>query len=102
NAGTYAVDILYACPSEDVGAQFEVRLGESRLAGQVMRAHDPVARGQENDRAPRGTESLVKDFVPMRVGDITLAAGPGQLVLQATKIPGRQVMEVRGLWLHRK
>lgn len=102
NAGTYAVDIFYACPPKDVGSTIEVSLGAARLQSQVNQAHDPPARGQEHDRVPRATESLVKDFKPLRIGQIELEKGPGELTLRATEIPGAQVMEVRGLVLRRK
>lgn len=102
NAGRYDVEILYACPKKDVGAEFEVRFKESRLAGQVIQPHDPPARGNEHDRVPRDSESLVKDFAVMKVGQIELTAGRGSLELQATRVPGQQVMEVRAIHLIRK
>lgn len=101
-AGEFDVEILYACPQRDVGSKFEMRLGEARLQSQVTAAHDPPARGDEHDRVPRDTESLVKDFKPLPIGRIELAQGRGELTLQALEIPGKQVMEVRGLILRRK
>jgi len=99
--GRYAVDLLYACPEKDLGSEFEIRLGEAVLGEHVSKAHDPPARGAENDRVPRKGESLVKDFAEWPVGELTLAAGPGVLELRATRIPHSQVMEVRGLLLRR-
>ena len=53
----------------------------------------------EHDRAPRGQESLVKDFRPLKLGDINLNKGRGELKLQALKIPGQSVMDVRLIYL---
>lgn len=102
NAGKFDVEVLYACPAKDVGSTIELRLGTARLQSQVSEAHDPPARGNEHDRVPRDTESLVKDFIPLRIGQIDLEKGPGELTLRATEIAGNQVMEVRGLILRRK
>ncbi len=96
------MEILYACPAKDIGAEFEVRFKDAKLAGKVSQPHDPPARGNEHDRVPRDSESLVKDFAVMNVGQINLPAGRGTLELQATQIPGGQVMEVRTVHLIRK
>ncbi len=101
NEGDYSVEILYACPREDLGSEFELRFGHDVLLGKVTDSHNPPARGNEHDRVPRDSESLVKDFKAWDVGTIHLSQGTGQLTLQATKVAGKQVMEVRGLILHR-
>lgn len=102
NAGRYAVEILYACPKKDIGSEFELRFKDAKLLGAVTQPHDPPARGNEHDRVPRDSESLVKDFAVMSVGDIDLPAGRDKLKLQATTVSGGQVMEVRGVHLIRR
>ena len=67
----------------------------------MAEAHDPPLRGAEHDRVPRQGESYVKDFKPLRLGAVTLAKGRGPLTLRATEIPGKQVMDVRGVTLTR-
>lgn len=96
-AGTYQIEVQYTCPAADVGSEIEVSFGDARLIAQVSEAHDPPARGNENDRVEREGESLVKDFKRLQLGEISLPAGRGPLQLKALKIPGSQVMEVRGL-----
>jgi hypothetical protein len=49
----------------------------------------------EHDRVPRKGESYVKDFKPLRLGEIQLQPGRGLLTLRALKVPGKQVMDVR-------
>ena len=94
-AGRYEVVIHYTCPAADVGSLFEWSLGESRLAGRVTEAHDPPLTGAENDRTPRGSESYVKDFKPLRLGTVKLEKGRGTLTLRALEVPGKQIMDVR-------
>lgn len=97
--GKYELEILYACAPEDVGSTIEITLNGSRLEGNVSAPHNPPARGAENDRVPRKLESYVKDFKPLRVGIMELPSGRGELRLSAVRIAGREVMEVREVWL---
>ena len=96
-AGRFAVDVWYACPAADVGATVELAFGDARVTAKVTEPHDPPARGAEHDRVPRQGESYVKDFRPLRLGEVELPRGRGHLTLRATDIPGKQVMEVRGV-----
>ncbi len=97
--GQYRVEVLYACAPENVGATIAFRLGDAQLSRKVTEAHNPPARGDENDRVPRVGESLVKDFRPYSLGEVRLSRGRGELSLQATDIPGKQAIEVRGVVL---
>jgi arylsulfatase A-like enzyme len=100
-AGRYDVVINYTCPAADVGSTVELSLGERRLEGRVTEAHDPPLTGHEHDLASRGSESLVKEFKPLRLGVIELPRGRGLLMLRALEVPGKQVMDVRSLVLTR-
>ena len=96
-AGSYEVEVQYTCPAADVGSDVEVSFGDQRFTARITEPHNPPARGNENDRVTREGESLVKDFRRLRLGDFTLPASRGSLKLRALSIPGKQVMEVRGL-----
>jgi arylsulfatase A-like enzyme len=97
--GRYDVELLYTCPKESIGSTIELTFGGQRLSGTVSEAHDPPLRGREHDRVPRVGESYVKDFRPMTLGTIDLPAGAGSLRLQAPKVAGAVVMDLRGLTL---
>jgi len=99
--GDYDIELFYTCPDHSVGAEFEFTLGESILKGIITEGHDPQLMGMENDRVPR-TESYIKDFKPILVGTMFLKKGTGTLELQATKIPGEMVMDVRLLVFTKK
>jgi arylsulfatase A-like enzyme len=94
-AGRYEAIVHYTCAAKNVGAKIEVSLGEGRTAIAVTEAHDPPAYGKEHDRHDRGTESFVKDFKPLSLGELTLAKGRGTLTLKALEKPGPEVIEVR-------
>jgi arylsulfatase A-like enzyme len=98
--GWFDVEIYYTCPPQDTGSTFELSFGSSSVTGQITKGHDPPLRGMENDRIKRA-ESYVKDFKPLNIGRIFLEKGTGPLTLQATKIPGSQVMDFRLLIVKR-
>lgn len=98
--GTFAAELYYTCSEGSEGATVELRLDEQHVAARVPAAHDPPLYGMEQDRTPR-IESYVKDFVPMKLGTITLARGAGTLTLRALEIPAEEVMDFRLLVLRR-
>jgi arylsulfatase A-like enzyme len=99
SAGKYEAVIYYTVPAADVGSTVELSFQGSRLEGKILEAHDPPLHGAEHDRAPRGDESLVKDFMPLDLGEIELTKARGQLALRALQVPGKSVMDVRMIFL---
>ncbi len=98
--GQYEATVYYTCPEADLGSTVELSFNGSRLEGSVSVANDPPLLGAERDRSPRETESYVKDFKPLRLGVFDLKSGRGELTLQALKVPGKQVMDVRMVLLN--
>jgi len=97
--GKYEAVIYYTVPAADVGSTVALDFQGNRLEGKVAVVNDPPLHGTEHDRAPRGPESLVKDFKPLDLGEIDLKKGRGELTLRASKIPGKSVMDVRLMYL---
>lgn len=97
--GRYRAEVYYTCPQADVGSTIELRLGDQAVTRVVDEPHDPPLYGDNHDRASRGSESLVKDFRPLPMGELTLPATRGALTLRALKVAGGQVMDVRGVVL---
>jgi hypothetical protein len=97
--GNYDAVIYYTCPKDDIGSTVELSFNKSRVQGKVSESHDPPLVGAEFDRVPRGGESYVKDFRPLRIGTFRLEKGRGELTLRALDVPGRQVMDMRAVML---
>jgi hypothetical protein len=98
-SGRYEAVVHYTCAAADVGVTIELSCGDGRATCKVTEAHDPPLRGAENDRVPRKGESLVKDFKPLRIGELELRQGRGLLTLRALEVPGKGVIDVRALTL---
>lgn len=98
--GKYEVDIYYTTTSENVGGTFELSFAGKTVNGKISEAHDPPLLGKENDRSER-TESYVKEFKPLSIGQIYLKKGKGTFALKATNIPGKQLMDFRVMMLRR-
>jgi len=94
-SGRYEAVVYYTCAPADVGSTFELSFNGAEVQGKVSEAHDPPLLGAENDRTPRGGESYVKDFKPLRLGVLEMKQGRGELALRASDIAGTQVMDLR-------
>ena len=98
--GQFEVNLYYTCKESDIGSIVELSLGNSRIANRISEPNSSDLHGMENDRVPR-MESYVKDFKPMKLGNIILKKGKGTLTLRATEIPGNQVADFRLLHFKR-
>jgi len=98
-AGEFDVSIDYTCAAENVGSRVALTFGPSKLEATVNEAWDPpLYQNQDTIERPKG-ESRMKEFKTMTLGTISLDLGSGPLKLQATKIPGRGVIDLRRLTL---
>lgn len=99
NSGNYEVELFYTCPENDTGSNVKLSFNESNLEFEINEAfNSPLL--DDRDIYPR-MEGFVKEFYRKRVGTIYLEKGKGLLTLQATLIPGNQVMDFRLLLLRR-
>jgi len=98
--GTYAVEILYACPLKDEGATIEISFNDSKLITKVVQGWDPPLITDQDVIARPAAESIMKDFKILEAGKIKLLKGKGDLVLRALEIPGKEVMQVRAVNLN--
>lgn len=98
-AGRYAVTIDYTCPLPDAGSTIELSFNSARLTGKVAPGWDPpLYTNQDTLPRPAG-ESKMKEVRTLALGEITLPAGAGPLILRALEIPAQSVMDVRRVTL---
>jgi len=98
-AGRYEVVIDYTCPEPDAGSLVELSFQDSRLSGRVTPGwNPPLYTNQDTLPRPHG-ESQMKEFHPLKLGEISLEKGEAPLTLRALEIPGKSVMDVRRVTL---
>ncbi len=99
-AGNYEMQFHHTIARENLGATIEILMNNEKVAEFELKSEfNPPLRGMENDRVPRGSESYVKDFLPLKVGPIRLPAGTGDLKIRAKTIHGGTVADLRGISL---
>jgi hypothetical protein len=98
-SGRYAVTIDYTCPLADAGSTVELRLGDDTLTGKVQPGWDPPLYANQDTLPRPPAESQMKEFRTLELGEMTLAAGKGELTLRALHIPGQSVMDLRRVTL---
>ncbi len=91
--GLYEATVYYTCRPQDVGVRLRLSFGAHSIAANVTEAFDPPLKGAAEDRVPR-TESYMKEFRPLQLGELFLEAERGPLVLQAEFIPGEYAVDV--------
>jgi len=97
--GRYEVVVDYTCPEADAGSLVELSLANNRVTGRVSPGWDPpLFTNQDTLPRPAG-ESQMKEFRPLKLGEITLKKGQAPLTLRALEIPGKSVMDVRRVTL---
>ena len=99
-SGNYEMQFHHTIARENLGAMIEILMNNEKVAEFELKSEfNPPLRGAENDRVPRVSESLVKDFLPLKVGPIRLPAGTGDLKIRAKSINGGTVADLRGISL---
>jgi hypothetical protein len=100
STGTYEISIHYALPKGDEGTVLELSHNQSKIQYTITEPHEVQNRGHENDRVTR-RESYVKDFKEVKIGEMKLNKGKGELTLRALEIPGDTSIEFRLMMLKR-
>lgn len=93
-AGSYAVEVLYACPDREEGSMIEVSFQGEKRTGRIPTGWDGPLLDRQ-DRVPRKGESYMKEFRPLDLGTMHLRKGRGALTLGAVEIAKRTIGEIR-------
>ena len=92
---TYKAVIWYTCKKENTGCTMKLTADNGNsVSAKVTKAWDPPLIGKSFDRVVRKSESFVKDFKQLKLGNIQLDKGDGLLTLTASEIPGSSAVDV--------
>lgn len=95
-AGRYQVNIRYT--SADAGDAFKLVLNRSQISGTIPEAFNPPLIPSP-DRVKRTAESYEKEFRTLKVGEMRLEKGKGELKLLATELKGGKFADIRAVEL---
>ncbi len=98
-AGNYAVTLNYVCAPANVGAEFEVSVGDVSVQGVITAAHDPAFLPSP-DRVKR-IEVYEKEWKSLSVGTLAIPEGTTRLTVRALTKPGETVMDLKSVVLER-
>ena len=99
--GDYEVTVFYTCAEGNQGASIELSTAKgSRTQATVTEVFDPPLYDKSLERMAE-SHYFVKDFKPLSLGTLSLTKGRTILRLAATDIPGKGVIDVHSLELHR-
>ncbi len=76
-AGRYSLWVHCTAPDSAVGAKLRMDFNGKQVVGTIEKAFQSPLRGQANDRVPRKSESLMKDFQMAKLGLIELETRQG-------------------------
>ena len=80
--GLFEVEFYYACSELNIGSEIKLNFNESNIIGKIITANQTPLIGMNHDKVIR-EESYTRNFMPMKLGEINLAKGQGQLKLSA-------------------
>lgn len=95
-SGKYQVNVRHT--SADAGDTFKLVLNRSQISGSIPEAFDPQLIPSP-DRVKRTAESYEKEFRTLKVGEIRLEKGRGELKLLATDVKGGKFADIRAVEL---
>ena len=100
-AGVYETTVYYTCAQGDQGSTVIAGIdgGESVQAA-VAKVFDPPLYDKSKERVSE-SHYFVKDFIPIKIGNLKLNAGTHTLRLKAADIKGDQVIDVHSIELVR-
>lgn len=97
-AGQYEVTLRFLCPESDAGSTIKLSAGQATLTAKVPGT--PIKEIPLQHRLDSKTSTYRNmEWKELPLGNLELPKGKNKLMLEATNIPGKQVMELKGISL---
>jgi len=97
-SGQFEVEVYYALDRDDVGVELTLSAAPNSTTAWISSANESPLIGVAEDRSPR-KESLMKNFQPVRLGQILLKPGRHTLKLETKTMPGGRSIDFSTLML---
>lgn len=98
--GVFEVSVFYACSEKNIGTELEMKFNDASISKKISTPNNVPVMGMENDKVERD-ESYVKDFKPMKLGNVELKKGKGLLELSSKNLLAADDLECNMISLKR-
>ena len=98
--GVFEVSVFYACSEKNIGTELEMKFNDASISKTISTPNNVPVMGMENDKVERD-ESYVKDFKPMKLGNVELKKGKGLLELSSKNLLAADDLECNMISLKR-
>jgi len=98
--GIFEIEVFYACSEKNIGTELELKFNDAIISKKISTANNVPVIGMEHDKVER-EESYVKDFKPMKLGNLELKKGKGIMELSCKNIFSPNDLECNMMTLRR-
>jgi arylsulfatase A-like enzyme len=99
-SGNYEVTVYYTCASGNEGTAIQLSAaGADAVQARVTQVFDPPLYDKGKERVAQ-SHYFVKDFIPLKLGTLSLRKGDGELRLSAPDIVGSRAIDVHSVELN--
>ncbi len=98
--GIFEIEIFYACSEKNIGTALELKFNDASISKNISVANNVPVMGMEHDKVERD-ESYVKDFKPMKLGNVALKKGKGIMELSSKNLLAPDDLECNMITLRR-
>lgn len=98
--GLFEIEVFYACSEKNIGTELEMKFNDASIAQKISEANNVPVMGMEHDKVERD-ESYVKDFKPMKLGNVALKKGKGIMELSSKNLLSPDDLECNMITLRR-
>ncbi|MFM8587965.1 MAG: sulfatase-like hydrolase/transferase, partial [Bacteroidota bacterium] len=98
--GLFEIEVFYACSEKNIGTELEMKFNDASISKKIYAANNVPVMGMEHDKVERD-ESYVKDFKPMKLGNVALKKGKGIMELSSKNLLSPDDLECNMITLRR-
>jgi arylsulfatase A len=101
SAGTYEIELAFACPPEDAGSQVRLKVGDASLEAAIPAAPVKPIPLPHRDEAGKARYRN-REWATLQLGTLTLQKGQHKLTLEVLRKPGTSVMDLKHVALKKR
>jgi arylsulfatase A len=101
SAGTYEIELAFACPPEDAGSRVRLKAGDASLETTIPAAPIKPIPLPHRDEAGMARYRN-REWATLQLGTLKLQKGPQKLTLEVLRKPGTSVVDLKHVALRKR